>query len=282
MVEDHTVSELREQFPEYHLEYLVGEGGQKKVYRGRHDGQDIVFKLLPLESESGSARAQREIKAMQRISSDGLVELIDFFQTNIGGQDVLVIIEELLHGPTLREVIRQDQISSKEGLRYGIDILETLSAFEDNNIIHRDIKPSNIILVDDGAKLLDVGIARFLTESSLTPTFAPMGPGTPNYAAPEQLENEKELQDARTDIFSTGIVVAEAVSGEHLFEVEKSPIPRNILSGNRKEDISTDFEQPIENKLTEILLKMTETEQYLRHRLPSHAKDDLEELEARL
>jgi len=98
-------------------------------------------------------------------------------------------------------------------------LVKALSIIWDKNIVHRDLKPENIIIKPNGLPcIIDLGIARFLDLESLTKTISPIGPCTPIYAAPEQLLNNKNLIDTRTDFFCLGIITLELFLGVHPFD----------------------------------------------------------------
>ena len=87
------------------------------------------------------------------------------------------------------------------------------------NVVHRDIKPANILITPAGEpRVIDLGIARFLDDTSLTASIACCGPATPIYAAPEQLINRKAMINVRTDFFLLGILVLELMHGFHPFD----------------------------------------------------------------
>ena len=93
------------------------------------------------------------------------------------------------------------------------------SVIWDKNIVHRDLKPENIIIRPNGMPcIIDLGIAGFLDLESLTKTISPMGPCTPIYAAPEQLTNNKNIIDPRTDFYGLGIIALELYLGVHPFD----------------------------------------------------------------
>jgi len=102
-------------------------------------------------------------------------------------------------------------------LSVGSQLVDALGHIACLNLVHRDIKPGNIIFRSDGSTpvLSDFGVVRDLSDSSITPTWAARGPGTPFFSAPEQLKNQKNLIDWRTDQFALGISLAVAVFAEH-------------------------------------------------------------------
>jgi serine/threonine protein kinase len=127
-------------------------------------------------------------------------------------------------------------------------------------LVHRDIKPDNIMFRDnsDLPVLVDFGIVRDLSESSITQTWMPMGPGTPYYAAPEQLNNEKHMIKWRTDQFSLGIVLGICLTGNHPFgETGKSPNDAIIAVASRNK-CSEEFKTKVIELGFEGIFKMIE------------------------
>jgi len=275
MPETFSLDTVQKLYPEYNVSEYIDSGGSKQVFKGRFRDEDIVVKLLPVESRHRLRRAEREARAMEIIDSEIFVELKEHFIDEIPDEDltVFVIIEELIQGETLEDIIGRGDADIDLGINVLTALLTVLEQFNKNNIVHRDIKPSNIMMSSsEKIKLLDVGIARFTKKRSLTATGADTAPGTHGYRAPEQIKNKKEEQDIRTDLFSTGIVMFEAITGEHPFDHGQDDLSDAILEGQRK-----DLKEYIgESELVPIYEKLTEPELHKRYRKPSHAKQELE------
>lgn len=265
------LSDVRSDLPEYSIEKHMDSGGFKDVFLAETNDETVVVKLLPTERSSRKRRARREAEAMVKIDSPNFVELQDYFEVEIGGKSSFLLEEEYIDGPTLRKIIDEGQYGLDLGFKVTETLLDLLVQFSDLNIIHRDIKPSNIMF--DGNNeviLLDIGIVRFEERESLTPDHANRV-GTPNYGAPEQLDYNKELQSIRTDIFSTGIVMYETITGNHPFSNEGKPISEAILKGNKSdlmEHIDGDF---LSQSLDEIFDIMTASKPHNRYRKPEFA-----------
>lgn len=216
----------------------LGAGGQKLVYAGLHQTHgDVVLKLLrpPVDNEE----VRREILAVQNVASTHVPTIHEHGVTPSQWGDVFWMVEQLIEGETLRQVIAAMPLSPTEVLRLARDIAEPLLAAESCNIVHRDVKPDNIMRSREGKFwLLDFGLARHLGLSSLTATGLPFGKLTPGYAPPEQFRNIKKQIDARSDLFALGVTLYEAATGtnpyrvglsdalEILKRVEKIPLPR--------------------------------------------------------
>ena len=255
---------------------FLSTGGQKKVYVGKKNDLDVVIKFIPTENSSLSRRAEREVKCMNGVNSQHLVQLIDCFEDYIDEQNVVVLIEEYIEGESLREIIEK-----QPSLNIALNVLETLlkllQEFDEKGIIHRDIKPENIIISNNrGPVLLDFGIARLLSETSITATAFPMAPGTLAYAAPEQIQNNKDLQNVRTDLFSCGIVFFETATGSHPYESEDyEELIELILEGQRKSFKNFFPDIPFVEILDELFYKLTNPNLFERYRKPKYALEHL-------
>ena len=214
---------------------VIGEaqkGGQKIVFPCLINGEKCALKLILLSDESENidvqkeliidtvcARATREIEIMGIVNCDHIVKLSNIPLTRIkhNGQDMLMYSEEWIEGHAVDKLIKNSQISLLECVKMCIDITKAISNIWSISVVHRDIKPQNIIRKDDGNYvLLDMGLALDLSDKSLTQYG--VVPGTKIYFSPEQLDfMHKRHIDFRSDLFSLGIVVYEALTGTHPF-----------------------------------------------------------------
>ena len=194
----------------------LAQGGQKIVFRATHeDFGEVVVKLILQSNE----RIQREIEIAMGCNIPNTAHLYEWGNIEHDGQTVIYIIEEHIDGKNLRDEMNiRGQLQTGRVLKLIDMLLDTAVAIEREKLVHRDIKPENIMVCYDGTfRLLDFGIARHLTKSSLTPTNARFGPHTAGYAAPEQFRNLKKEIDIRTDLFAIGVVAYEALAGRHPF-----------------------------------------------------------------
>jgi len=228
-------------FPQLAQVIQIGAGGQKLVYSAVEATRgSVVLKLLrpPVDKEE----ARREILAVQTVASAHVPVIYQYGVAPSEWGDVFWIIEQLIPGETLRQIVAAGALPPTDILRLARDISEPLLAAETCNIVHRDVKPDNIMRSQDGTFwLLAFGLARHLGLSSLTATALPFGKLTPGYAPPEQFRNHKKQIDARSDLFALGVTLYEAATGvnpfragardplEMLKRVEKEPLPRLTL-----------------------------------------------------
>lgn len=146
-----------------------------------------------------------------------------------------LIIEQRLDAVELTQV--RDQFRTDEDiLELLVKLVCALDVLWQRRVIHRDIKPANILITPEGEpRIIDLGIARFLEDTSLTATMAARGPATPIYATPEQLRNRKSMINVRTDFFLLGLLVLELLHGFHPFDPQhvgnQATITDNILAG---------------------------------------------------
>jgi serine/threonine protein kinase/TolB-like protein len=226
----------------YHILQKLGGGGMGVVYEAEDTrlGRRVALKFLPKNlSEHSSAleRFQREARATSLLNDPSICTIFDIQEHQ--GQPYIVM--ELLEGQSLRERIGGHPMPLPEILDIGIQIAEALGAAHAEGIVHRDIKPANIFLTKRGqAKVLDFGVAklapscrlaRYESGSPLDERMAMVAidpkdedsaatatgiiPGTSFYMSPEQVRGE-EL-DARSDLFSLGVVLYEAATGRKPF-----------------------------------------------------------------
>jgi eukaryotic-like serine/threonine-protein kinase len=201
----------------YRVECLIGVGGMGRVYEVEHLalGKRMALKVIALELSSKPelvARFRREATATASLDSEHIVRVVD---CDVTAEGLLFMVMDLLQGEPLDELIARGGISKARVVRVVLETCRALSVAHAAGIVHRDIKPSNIYLVHGEAgpkvKILDFGVAKLdasATGNTRTGAFI----GTPYYMSPEQCEGSKGL-DARTDIYSLGIVLYELLTG---------------------------------------------------------------------
>ncbi|MGZ6142062.1 MAG: serine/threonine-protein kinase [Myxococcales bacterium] len=203
----------------YEIVACAGSGGMGEVYRARDTLLErvVALKMLPAGSAAQDALAS-EARTVAGLSHPHIGALHDVGEH----EGRLFLVMEYIEGDTLRERIRRGSLPLDEALGYARDLAEALDAAHQKGIVHRDLKPSNVVLTRSGAKLVDFGIAVPARagpgEHTLTKTGEPASSdwsGTVAYMAPERLRGERG--DARSDIFSLGVVVYEMLAGKRPF-----------------------------------------------------------------
>jgi serine/threonine protein kinase len=220
-----------------------GKGAFKETFRAVTSAKEPVALKILQPAKCDLARSQREIEALQRCDSPLIARLYDHRTfSSADGNDYYVSVEEYLDGGTLTQ--RLSSSPAPDVVRsYGRHLTEALSHLKSLKLVHRDIKPDNIMFrgTSDVPVLVDFGLVRDLSASSLTQTWLPQGPGTPYYAAPEQLNNEKHLIGWRTDQFSVGVVLGICLTGQHPFTTSGLTVPQTVAAVARRDSCSDGF-----------------------------------------
>lgn len=208
----------------------LGAGVFKETYLATDRGEK-QFALKIVRASANPERIAREIAAMKRCTHPSIAMLYESGLERAGGQAYCWLLEEYLAGGTLGNklaVARALPIADVK--RLGQAIIGALAHLRPMNLAHRDIKPDNIMFRSDGTTpvLVDFGLVRDLGDESLTQTELDRGPGTPFYAAPEQLQNRKDLIDWRTDQFSLGVVLSVCGFGRHPYG-EATDVPARVV-----------------------------------------------------
>ena len=200
----------------YRILERVGAGGMGEVYRAEdlHLRRDVAIKVLPvgvLADDHARKRFRKEAEALSKLNHPNIQTVYDFSTQD--GIDFLV--SEYVPGITLSEKLAAHGLALQEILRLGQHLAESLAAAHEQHIVHRDVKPSNLRITPDGRlKILDFGLAKLGVDTLATQTLTETQSiaGTPLYMAPEQKLGESV--DARTDIYSAGLVLREMVTGK--------------------------------------------------------------------
>ncbi len=201
----------------YVLGEMIGTGGMADVYRA-HDqrlAREVAVKVLRSDlarDPSFVARFRKEAFAAAGLNHPGIVAVYDS-----GEEPAPYIVMELVSGHTLRDLIhRGERLPLARALEIGEGILAALEYSHERGIVHRDIKPANIMITDQGdVKVMDFGIARALDDLGATLTSTWNIVGTAQYLSPEQALGE--IADARSDIYSTGCLLYEVLTGQPPF-----------------------------------------------------------------
>lgn len=212
--------------PSLRLVRPLGAGGMGRVWIARHSGlhTDVVVKLIAenlAKNPEAIARFSREAAAASQVRSPHVVQIFDHGLTQ-DGQPYIAM--ELLEGESLRERLDRERVlPPRDVVTIVAHCAKALARAHERGVVHRDIKPDNIFLGDSGsgdifAKVLDFGIAK-ATGGSFIATTTGSVLGSPYYMSPEQVLGSKSV-DHRSDLWSLGVVVSEALTGQRPFEAE--------------------------------------------------------------
>lgn len=222
--------ELAKAFPQLRIISMLGEGGQKYVYKATTNTKEIVA-LKIIKVEQNPDRSIREIAAAAQFGPPRFPKVYDHGSRKVGPDNVIFIIEEFIEGISLRKRLEcVGALGETEALRIGQELLRALIEVAEQDLVHRDVKPENIMLgSNDQVVLLDFGIAKHLTLNSLTHDKALHGPLTPGYGAPEQIKNLKHAISPRTDLFAWAVVMYEMIAGFNPF-LEGCSNPQEVMN----------------------------------------------------
>lgn len=200
----------------------LADGGMGSVYVALDERLDreVALKIMRPDLARDTdfvARFRREARSAARLTHPNVVAV-----TDQGADDTYVFLAmELVRGRTLRDLIRQDApLPPRQALDIADGILQALQAAHRAGLVHRDIKPENVLIGDSGVKVADFGLARAVTTDTLTGDSDVLL-GTAAYLSPEQVESGRA--DERSDVYSTGLLLFEMLTGEKAFPGE-SPI----------------------------------------------------------
>ena len=217
---------LPEQVGRFKVEAVLGRGGMGEVYKAFDPTLQRIVAVKTVRPDIDRPeyldRLMREAQACARLSHPHIVTVYEAGQID----GIVYIAMEYLQGQNLSQVLERNDLSFEAKIRILQQVLEALHHAHGLDVVHRDIKPSNIHIQSDGSvKLVDFGLARMLEADTLTASGNVLG--TPHYASPEQLKGEEI--DRRTDIYSTGVMAYEMLSGRRPFEPDNSSISSIIL-----------------------------------------------------
>ena len=247
----------------YRLGALVGRGGMAEVFEGYDTrlGRTIAIKLLKsdLANDAGfEAKFRQEAQASARMAHPTIVRVYDAGEEESVDENGQIrktpfIVMELVRGQLLREVIHQGQVETARAIKYVSGVLTALEVSHNAGVVHRDIKPANVMIGEgDTVKVMDFGIARAISDNSTTQAATGGIMGTAQYFSPEQARGESV--DARTDLYSTGVILYELLTGRPPFTGESAV---SVAYQHVSEAVTppSQFNSAVSSELDEVVLR---------------------------
>jgi serine/threonine protein kinase/Tol biopolymer transport system component len=283
----------------YRVLEIVGGGGMGLVYKAEDLklGRRVALKFLPEELSSDAVALKRFEREAQTASSLNHPNICTIYEIE-EHEGQLFIVMELLEGETLRDRLAAGEgtLSLEELLGIAIQISDGLQAAHEQGIIHRDIKPGNIFITNKGVcKILDFGLAKLLevgdedepaaqpgtpavalpvASVALTLTRTGIAMGTAGYMSPEQVRGEK--LDARTDLFSFGLVLYEMATGQRAFSGETAEMVRDAILHQPQIPVH-DLNSKLPPELERIINKALEKDRQARYQTAAEMGADLKQ-----
>jgi len=273
------MSQLPQKLGKYAVKAVLGQGAMGVVYQAFDPDieRTVAIKVLHehhCQGKSGkdlSERFRREAQAAARCSHSNIVTV---YELGCHGEQNFIVME-YVQGEELKYFLSSDhQLSHDESLLIAIEVLKALAAAHSHGVVHRDIKPANIILLDNGGvKVADFGVAR-LDQSDLT--LAGNMVGTPNYMSLEGLRGE--VVDQQAEVYSTGMVLLEMLTGARLLpkELYSTPIEvfiDKVFLSERGADVPLQLQKVIRKALNENRLERYATAKEFVHALENVQKE---------
>jgi eukaryotic-like serine/threonine-protein kinase len=270
----------------YKITHKLGAGGQGTVYKATDQklGRTVVVKVLPPEltvKEANLKRFEREARLASSLDHPNICTIFDMDEAD----GLHFISMQYVEGKNVRQLVNGRPLELESALRIAIQVTDALAVAHARGIIHRDVKSGNVMVTDTGqVKILDFGLAKLLDESEaassgihqteLTEVGVPYGTAT--YAAPEQARGDKV--DARADIFSTGVLLYEMLTGTWPFRGKSTIDVRHAVIYDQPKPLSEARPGPAPARLQQILDKTLQKDPRDRYQKIGELRDDLRKI----
>jgi serine/threonine protein kinase/tetratricopeptide (TPR) repeat protein len=268
----------------YKILEKLGVGGQGTVYKATDGklGRTVVVKVLPPEltaREANLKRFEREARLASSLDHPNICTIFDLDEVD----GVHFIAMQYVEGRNVRQLVGGHPLALKSALLIGIQVTDALAAAHARGIIHRDIKSGNVMVTPSGqVKILDFGLAKLLDDSEETPktalhrtdlTEVGVPYGTATYAAPEQARGDRV--DKRADVFSTGVLLYEMLTGTWPFRGTTTIDVRHAVLHDAPRPVAELRKEPLPASLQQILDRCLAKEPRNRYQKMAELRDDL-------
>ena len=269
----------------YEVGEVIGRGGMAEVHIGQDTrlGRTVAIKILRSDlarDPSFQARFRREAQAAASLNHPSIVAVYDtgedvFTEPNGSMAHVPFIVMEYVEGHTVRDILREGAaVPIEEAVEITAGVLSALEYSHHAGIVHRDIKPANVMLTPVGAvKVMDFGIARAMADAAGTMTQTQAVIGTAQYLSPEQARGEQV--DARSDLYSTGCLLFELLTGRPPF-IGDSPVAVAYQHAREEAQAPSTFASDVPESLDRITMKALAKDREDRYTTAAEFRSDLE------
>ena len=268
----------------YRIDELIGRGGMATVFRGFDLtlSRAVAVKILRRDLANDSVfrtRFRLEAQAASRMANPTIVRVYDAGEdTEVDGSGtshpIPYIVMELVDGELLKDVIADGPVSIDDAIRYTDGILEALEYSHRAGVVHRDIKPGNVMVTPEGLiKVMDFGIARAVSDSSNTVAATTNIIGTAAYFSPEQAKGE--VVDARADLYSTGVVLYEMLTGRPPFRGE-SPVAVAYQHVSEQPGTPSELNENVPRALDAVVLRALAKDPFQRYQSAAEFREALD------
>ena len=277
---------IGENLGNYKITQKLGAGGQGTVYKAIDQklGRTVVVKVLPAEltvREANLKRFEREARLASALDHPNICTIFDMDEA----QGLHFIAMQYVEGKNVRQLCNGRPLELESALRIAIQVADALAVAHARGIIHRDVKSGNVMVTDSGqVKILDFGLAKLLDESEATTsgihqtelTEIGVPYGTATYAAPEQARGDRV--DARADIFSTGVLLYEMLTGTWPFRGKSTVDVRHAVIHDQPKPLSEARPGPTPARLQQILDKTLQKDPRDRYQKIGELRDALRKI----
>jgi serine/threonine-protein kinase len=268
----------------YRVEHLIGRGGMADVHLGQDTrlGRRVAIKLLKSSLANDPTfrmRFRQEAQAASRMTHPTIVRVFDAGEETVlesgGGEAQLpFIVMEFVDGKMLKDLIKDGPMSAAEAGHIIGGILTALEYSHRAGVVHRDIKPGNVMVTRNGQiKVMDFGIARAISDSSATVAQTTAILGTAQYFSPEQAKGE--TVDARSDIYSTGVVLFEMLTGRPPFRGD-SAIAVAYQHVSERPETPSRLNPKLTEQMDAVVLRALEKDKTKRYSSAAEFRDDVD------
>ena len=268
----------------YQIGDLIGRGGMADVHVGQDNrlGRRVAIKLLKPSLANDPAfrtRFRREAQDAAKMAHPTIVRIFDAGEETVrdaNGIETLVpfIVMEYVDGRLLKDIVAEGPLEPAEACRIIEQVLTALEYSHRAGVVHRDIKPGNIMIATNGqVKVMDFGIARAISDSSATIAETSAIVGTASYFSPEQARGE--AVDARTDLYSTGIVLFELLTGRAPFRGD-NPVAVAYQHVNAEAVPPSSLNPAVSPALDAVVLRSLSKDRFERYQSASEFRADVQ------